>query len=76
MAEDCLYLNIFTPLSNNLSSTNLLPVMLYIFGGDFQFSSASESFYESERLVNNTNIIIVLIQYRLGEYHRQVSTVN
>ncbi|UJR06643.1 hypothetical protein I4U23_010927 [Adineta vaga] len=35
MAEDCLYLNIFTALSNNLSSRNLLPVMIYISGGNF-----------------------------------------
>jgi para-nitrobenzyl esterase len=68
MSEDCLYLNIFTPLTSNLSSTNLLPVMLFIFGGDFQFSSASDSVYESERLVNDTNIIIALIQYRLGKF--------
>ncbi|UJR12357.1 hypothetical protein I4U23_016534 [Adineta vaga] len=66
MSEDCLYLNVFTPLTNNLSSTNLLPVMIFIPGGDFQFSSASDSIYESERLVNNTNIIIALIQHRLG----------
>ncbi|UJR11664.1 hypothetical protein I4U23_015845 [Adineta vaga] len=66
MSEDCLYLNIFTPLSSNVSSTHLLPVMLFIHGGDFQFGSASASIYESERLVNTTNIIIALIQYRLG----------
>jgi carboxylesterase type B len=67
MSEDCLYLNIFTPLLSNLSSGNL-PVMIFIPGGDFQFSSASDPIYESERLVNNTNIIIALIQHRLGKF--------
>ncbi|CAF1489993.1 unnamed protein product, partial [Adineta ricciae] len=65
-SEDCLYLNIFTPLSSNLSSMNPLPVMIFIPGGDFQFNSASASPYKSEHLVNNTNIIIALIQHRLG----------
>ncbi|UJR18219.1 hypothetical protein I4U23_005119 [Adineta vaga] len=66
MSEDCLYLNIFTPLTSNLSSTNLLPVMIFIHGGGFQYGFASDPVHESERLVNNTNIIVALIQYRLG----------
>ncbi|CAF1334908.1 unnamed protein product [Adineta steineri] len=66
MSEDCLYLNIFTPLCNTSSSTNLLPVMIFIHGGSFRSGSASESIYESEHFVNTTNTIIVLIQYRLG----------
>ncbi|CAF1420460.1 unnamed protein product [Adineta ricciae] len=66
MSEDCLYLNIFTPLSGDVPLTDLLPVMLFIHGGDFQFGAATEAIYESELLVNNTNIIIALIQYRLG----------
>ena len=42
--------------------------MIYIHDGDFQYASPSYSIYESERLVNNTNIIIALIQYRLGQF--------
>ncbi|CAF1467443.1 unnamed protein product [Adineta steineri] len=66
MSEDCLYLNIFTPLCNTSTSTNLLPVMIFIHGGSFRSGSASESIFESEHFVNTTNTIIVLIQYRLG----------
>ncbi|CAF1382327.1 unnamed protein product [Rotaria sp. Silwood1] len=66
MSEDCLYLKIFTPLSSNSLSPNLLPVMIHIHGGDFQFGDASQSIYESEHFVNTTNIIIVLVQYRLS----------
>ncbi|CAF3975929.1 unnamed protein product, partial [Rotaria sordida] len=68
MSEDCLYLNIFTPLSSNSLSTSLLPVMIFIHGGHFQFGDASQSIYESGHLVNTTNIIIALIQYRLGVF--------
>lgn len=63
MSEDCLYLNVFTPLSNG---SQLLPVMIYIAGGNFQFLDASIPVYEAERFVNQTNVICVLIQYRLG----------
>ena len=70
MSEDCLYLNIFTPLFSNSSSTSLLPVMIFIHGGGFQTGYASASVFESEHLVNTTNVIIALIQYRLGEYRR------
>jgi carboxylesterase type B len=42
--------------------------MIFIHGGDFQFGYASQSIYESEHLVNTTNVIVALIQYRLGKY--------
>ena len=41
--------------------------MLFIHGGNFQFSDASIPIYEAERLVNDTNVIVALIQYRLGK---------
>lgn len=66
MSEDCLYLNIFTPLQNNSSSGSLLPVMLFIHGGDFQYGSASQPIYKSDYFVNTTNVVMALVQYRLG----------
>ncbi|CAF0874795.1 unnamed protein product [Adineta ricciae] len=65
-SEDCLYLNIFTPLQQNSSSSTPLPVMIFIPGGNFQYLDASIPVYESEHLVNSTNVIIALIQFRLG----------
>lgn len=66
MSEDCLYLNVFVPLSN---SSSLRPVMLYIAGGNFQYLDASIPVYDAQRLVNQTDVICVLIQYRLGSYN-------
>jgi len=40
--------------------------MLFIHGGGFRAGSASDPSYESEHLVNTTNVIVVLLQYRLG----------
>ncbi|CAF2497490.1 unnamed protein product [Rotaria sp. Silwood2] len=65
-SEDCLYLNIFTPLPSNSTSSPRLPVMIFIPGGNFQYLDASVPVYESERIVNTTNVIIALIQFRLG----------
>jgi carboxylesterase type B len=44
--------------------------MVFIPGGNFQFLDASAPVYNSERLVNTTNVIIVLIQYRLGKFDK------
>jgi para-nitrobenzyl esterase len=64
-SEDCLYLDVFTPLN---TGSKPLPVMVFIPGGNFQFLDGSAPIYNSERLVNTTNVIIVFIQYRLGSY--------
>lgn len=40
--------------------------MIFIPGGNFQFLDASIPVYESEHFVNTTNVIVALIQYRLG----------
>ncbi|CAF1450255.1 unnamed protein product [Rotaria sp. Silwood1] len=66
LSEDCLYLNIFTPLPTQSLRSTPLPVMIFITGGNFQFLDASAPIYESERFVNTTNIVLVFIQYRLG----------
>lgn len=61
-------MNIFTPLSTQTPSSTPLPVMIFIPGGEFQFLDASEPAYNSERLVNTTNVVVVFVQYRLGKY--------
>ncbi|CAF1093936.1 unnamed protein product [Adineta ricciae] len=65
-SEDCLYLNVFTPIPSQTPSASPLSVMIFITGGNFQFLDASAPIYESERFVNTTNTILVFIQYRLG----------
>jgi len=55
--------NVFTPLSVDKP----LPVMLFIHGGEFQYLDASTSIFNSEHLVNTTNVIVAFVQYRLGK---------
>ena len=67
MSEDCLYLNVFTPLLIDSSSATSRPVMIFIHGGGFQNGYASDPTYNAEHLANTSNVIIALIQYRLGK---------
>ena len=41
--------------------------MIFIPGGNFQYSSASIAVYNADRFVNTTNVVCVFVQYRLGE---------
>ena len=67
MSEDCLFLNVFTPLRTDSALAAPRPVMIFIHGGGFQNGYASDPTYEAEHLVNTSNVIVALIQYRLGK---------
>ena len=62
VSEDCLYLNIWTPAK---SSTEKLPVMVWIYGGALTNGSASMPLYWGDRLAHK-GVIVVSIAYRLG----------
>ncbi|EGC34913.1 hypothetical protein DICPUDRAFT_34242 [Dictyostelium purpureum] len=68
VAEDCLYLNVFTPNVdfNNLQSP--LPVMVFIPGGRFEMGSAFAPLYEGGNIVNSSGVVLVIINYRLGAF--------
>lgn len=56
-SEDCLYMNIYVPVNcSALNSRTKLPVVNYIFGGQFAFGSSK--FYGPDFLLE-TNVIIV-----------------
>ena len=60
--EDCLFLNIYAPAAAAASSK--LPVMVWIHGG--AFTSGEGADYDGSPLVNQGNVIVVTINYRLG----------
>ncbi|KAM3609035.1 uncharacterized protein V6R79_008807 [Siganus canaliculatus] len=62
ISEDCLYLNIYTP-ANRADSTKL-PVMVWIHGGGLVVGSAST--YDGSALAVYQDVVVVVIQYRLG----------
>ena len=61
--EDCLYLDIKTPKRNE---SKLLPVMFWIHGGGN--TSGLKDIYDFSKMVNNHNVIVVTINYRLGSF--------
>ncbi|XP_071941027.1 uncharacterized protein [Antedon mediterranea] len=62
--EDCLYLNIFTPVDTNENSN--LPVMIFVHGGNFDHGGAATPLYDGQHLANTTNTILVVMNYRVG----------
>jgi len=62
--EDCLYLNVFSPMKQVTDdSKGLLPVMVYIHGGAWFAGSATEF---SPRHIMDHDVVYVALQYRLG----------
>ena len=64
-SEDCLFLNVFKPVTNN---EKLLPVMVYIHGGGFQLGSIFFSLSDASFLASYGEVIVVSINYRLGPF--------
>ncbi|MGH0152005.1 UNVERIFIED_CONTAM: hypothetical protein FKN15_023425 [Acipenser sinensis] len=63
ISEDCLYLNIYTPGEAAVKEARL-PVMVWIHGGGLMIGAAS--FYDGSALAAYENVVVVVIQYRLG----------
>ena len=62
MGEDCLYLNIWTPAKK---ADEKLPVLVWIFGGGFQWGYTAEMEFNGEPLAER-GVIVVSVAYRLG----------
>ncbi|XP_031723922.1 carboxylesterase 3 isoform X3 [Anarrhichthys ocellatus] len=62
LSEDCLYLNVYTPAE--ATEGDKVPVMVWIHGGGLSMGAASQ--YDGAPLAAYENIVMVIIQYRLG----------
>lgn len=62
-AEDCLYLNIWTPAVKPASP---MPVMVWIHGGGFIIGQGSYTKEDGQRLAAREDVVVVSINYRLG----------
>ncbi|KAJ7479194.1 cholinesterase [Mycena latifolia] len=67
-SEDCLFLNIFTPLlpRNSTPSNKLKPVMFWIHGGGFIGGEGSDAGFDGGNLASRGDVVVVTINYRLG----------
>nr|WP_321352585.1 carboxylesterase/lipase family protein [uncultured Methanoregula sp.] len=62
MSEDCLYLNVWSPLKN---PEEKLPVMVFIHGGAFMEGAGSLPLYDGSSLARK-GVVVVTLNYRLG----------
>ncbi|XP_017485758.1 PREDICTED: esterase B1-like [Rhagoletis zephyria] len=60
-AEDCLYLNVYT---KELKSEQLLPVMVFIFGGAYYMGGATRNSYSPDYFMSE-KVVLVTLNYRL-----------
>ena len=63
-SEDCLYLNVWTPAK---TADEKLPVLVWIYGGGFQWGYTAEMEFDGERLARK-GIVVVTLAYRLGAF--------
>jgi carboxylesterase type B len=64
VSEDCLTLNIWAPAQ---VAHELLPVMVWVYGGGFVNGSASKPLYDGEALARK-GVVLVSLNYRTGVF--------
>ncbi len=62
MSEDCLYLNVWTPAK---AADEKLPVLVWFFGGGFQWGYTAEMEFNGEALAKK-GVVVVSVAYRLN----------
>ena len=65
-SEDCLYLNVYLPGGSDVDVTNKRKVMIWIYGGGFQFGA--QNFYNALSFVGLNDVILVTFNYRLSVF--------
>jgi para-nitrobenzyl esterase len=73
--EDCLYVDIYRPQRHSFQWERL-PVYVWIHGGSNNFGSGRD--YDGSVLANRSEVVVVVVQYRLGPigwfYHPAIQT--
>jgi carboxylesterase type B len=64
--EDCLHLSVYSHDIHSSVNGSLLPVLVWIHGGDFESGSGMHRYFGPERFMKDQDIVMVSINYRLG----------
>ncbi len=64
VSEDCLYLNVWTPAK---SGKEMLPVLVYFYGGGLMAGDGSEFRYDGESMARR-GIVAITVNYRLSVF--------
>lgn len=65
-SEDCLYLNLWTPVDAGNAGKAPLPVFIWMYGGAFEMGTGNVPVYNGAPLATSQDIIVVNFNYRLG----------
>lgn len=63
--EDCLYLNVYTPVANLRKPK---AVLFWLYGGSLQFGSAALPQYDGSILAAESDVIVVTLNYRINVF--------
>ncbi|XP_046591857.1 esterase FE4-like [Neodiprion lecontei] len=63
--EDCLYLNVYTPQLPRSQNATLLPVMVFVYGGQFKFGRSTPDRWSPGFLLNK-DVVLVVPNHRFG----------
>lgn len=67
LSEDCLHLNIYTPIPTAEGVNFKMPVLVWFHGGSFTMGAGSDSHAEDiQELVMTHHMLVITINYRLG----------
>ncbi|KAL4930497.1 putative cholinesterase [Aspergillus undulatus] len=66
VSEDCLFLNIFTPILPERAGTVHRPVAVYFYGGAFTSGSASIIDIDGGNFASRNDVVVVTVNYRVG----------
>ncbi|CRG91260.1 Acetylcholinesterase [Talaromyces islandicus] len=68
-SEDCLYLNVWAPMVENIPEGEKLPVFVYIPGGGFTSGGADSTYKVPDKWIQRTQShIVVVLNYRLNVF--------
>lgn len=62
--EDCLFLNVWTPATDNARR----PVMVWWHGGGFEVGSGSSSWFDGQNLCRRGDVVVVTVNHRLNVF--------
>ncbi len=64
-SEDCLHLNVFTPV---LRDHRKRPVLVYFHGGAYNNGSVNSALYDGKRLCHRGDVVVVTVNHRLNAF--------
>ncbi|XP_074031433.1 juvenile hormone esterase isoform X3 [Leptinotarsa decemlineata] len=67
ISEDCLFLNVYTPMKPGNIEKASLSVLFWIHGGGYLFGSGAFQYYNPKFFID-ADVVVVTINYRLGPF--------